>query len=75
MTAPRIPNLFAVPDLKEKLLFTLLCLAIYRLCAHIATPGVIVQVLADFIHRTPVDQKAAGIVTDKLLVFVKFEFH
>jgi preprotein translocase subunit SecY len=51
MTAPRIPNLFAVPELKEKLLFTLLCLAIYRLGAHIATPGVNVQVLADFIQR------------------------
>jgi len=51
MTAPRIPNLFAVPELKEKLLFTLLCLAIYRGGAHIATPGVDVQVLADFIRN------------------------
>ncbi|MFQ6046441.1 MAG: preprotein translocase subunit SecY [Gemmatimonadales bacterium] len=51
MTAPRIPNLFAVPELKEKLLFTLLCLAIYRAGAHIATPGVDVQVLADFIRN------------------------
>jgi preprotein translocase subunit SecY len=51
MTAPRIPNLFAVPELKEKLLFTLMCLAIYRLGAHIATPGVDVQVLADFIRN------------------------
>ena len=45
MTASRIPNLFAVPELKEKLLFTLMCLAIYRGGAHIATPGVDVQVL------------------------------
>ena len=51
MTAPRIPNLFAVPELKEKLLFTLMCLAIYRAGAHIATPGVNVQVLADFIRN------------------------
>ncbi|MEJ2238183.1 MAG: preprotein translocase subunit SecY [Gemmatimonadales bacterium] len=50
MTAPRIPNVFAVPELKEKLLFTLMCLAIYRLGAHIATPGVNVQVLADFVR-------------------------
>jgi preprotein translocase subunit SecY len=50
MTSPRIPNLFAVPELKEKLLFTLMCLAIYRLGAHIATPGVNVQVLADFVR-------------------------
>ncbi len=51
MTAPRIPNLFAVPELKEKILFTLLCLAVYRAGAHIATPMVNVQVLADFIRN------------------------
>jgi preprotein translocase subunit SecY len=51
MAAPRIPNLFAVPELKEKLLFTLLCLTVYRAGAHIATPGVDVQVLADFIRN------------------------
>jgi preprotein translocase subunit SecY len=51
MTGPRIPNLFAVPELKEKLLFTLMALAIYRLGAHIATPGVNVQVLADFVRN------------------------
>ncbi|MGH7752257.1 MAG: preprotein translocase subunit SecY [Gemmatimonadales bacterium] len=50
MTAPRIPNLFAVPELKEKILFTLMCLAVYRAGAHIATPGVNVQVLSDFVR-------------------------
>src|SRR2546429_6568624 len=51
MTAPQIPNLFKVPELKEKILFTLLCLLIYRLGAHIATPGVNVQALADFLKN------------------------
>src|SRR5690242_8472415 len=51
MTAPRIPNLFKVPELKEKILFTLLCLLVYRVGAHIATPGVNVQALADFLHN------------------------
>ena len=41
-----IPNLFKVPELKEKLLFTFLCLVIYRIGAHIATPGVNVDALA-----------------------------
>ncbi len=50
MTAPRIPNLFKVPELKEKLLFTLLCLVIYRVGAHIATPGVNVQAIADYMQ-------------------------
>jgi len=48
VTSP-IPNLFKVPELKEKLLFTLLCLVVYRIGAHIATPGVNVDALADFL--------------------------
>ena len=51
MTGPRIPNLWAVPELKEKILFTFLVLVIYRLGAHIATPGVNVQVMADFMQN------------------------
>ena len=52
MTAPRIPNLFKVPELKEKILFTLLCLLIYRLGAHIATPGVNVTAMADYLRTS-----------------------
>src|SRR2546430_4736368 len=51
MTAPRLPNLFKVPELKEKILFTLLCLVVYRVGAHIATPGVNVQALADYLRN------------------------
>lgn len=51
MTAPRIPNLFRVPELKEKIIFTLICLVVYRAGAHIATPWVNIQVLADFIRN------------------------
>ncbi|HSJ09928.1 MAG TPA: preprotein translocase subunit SecY [Longimicrobiales bacterium] len=35
-----IPNLFKVPELKEKILFTLMVLLIYRFGAHITVPGV-----------------------------------
>lgn len=55
MTGPRIPNLWAVPELKDKILFTFMCLVIYRLGAHIATPGVNVQVLADFVLNQGAD--------------------
>src|SRR5438067_731387 len=51
MTAPRLPNLFKVPELKEKILFTLLCLVVYRVGAHIATPGVNIQALADYLKN------------------------
>jgi preprotein translocase subunit SecY len=39
MASP-IPNLFKVPELKEKILFTLMVLLIYRVGAHITVPGV-----------------------------------
>ncbi len=52
MTAPRVPNLTIDPELKRKLLFTLLALVIYRVGAHIAAPGVNVQALADFIRNS-----------------------
>jgi preprotein translocase subunit SecY len=51
MTAPRFPNFFRDPELKSKIIFTLICLGIYRAGAHIATPGVNVQVLADFMRN------------------------
>jgi len=40
-----IPSLWRIPELKEKILFTLLCLAVYRLGAHITVPGVDVVAL------------------------------
>jgi preprotein translocase subunit SecY len=40
-----IPNLFRVPELKEKILFTLLMLLIYRIGAHITVPGLDVGAL------------------------------
>ncbi|HEY6854490.1 MAG TPA: preprotein translocase subunit SecY, partial [Gemmatimonadales bacterium] len=50
MTAPQIPNLFKVPELKEKILFTLLCLVVYRVGAHIVTPGVNASALANYLQ-------------------------
>ena len=43
--ASAIPRIFQVPELKEKILFTLMCLAIYRLGSHITTPGVDIRAL------------------------------
>ena len=40
-----IPNLFRVPELKEKILFTLMILLIYRFGAHITVAGVDVGIL------------------------------
>ena len=66
--AQAIPNLFKVPELKEKILFTLLCLAIYRLGSHITTPGVDVPALrADTARHGPALERAApAVFTDWL---------
>jgi preprotein translocase subunit SecY len=40
-----VANLFRVPELKEKILFTLMILLIYRIGAHITVPGLDVGVL------------------------------
>src|ERR1700674_1019042 len=36
----KLANIFRIPDLRKRILFTLAMLAIYRLGGHIATPGV-----------------------------------
>src|SRR5687768_9032188 len=41
-----IKNLFAVPDLRNRILFTLALLGVYRIGSHIPTPGVNTQALA-----------------------------
>lgn len=51
MTAPQLPNPFKIPELKEKLLFTLLCLMLYRIGAHITVPGVDAQATIDFFRN------------------------
>jgi len=38
--ASAVSNIFKTPELKEKILFTLLCLFIYRIGAHVTAPGV-----------------------------------
>src|SRR5882672_10595435 len=49
---PNWMNVFRFPeDLWEKFSVTFICLLIYRVGAHIATPGVNVQALADFLRN------------------------
>src|SRR5258708_29320032 len=46
--AAAVSNVFKTPELKDKILFTLLCLLVYRIGAHITAPGVDVLALQDF---------------------------
>jgi len=36
----KLANIFRVPDLRKRVLFTLALLAVYRLGSHIPTPGI-----------------------------------
>ena len=41
-------NAFKVPDLRKKILFTLMIIAVYRLGAHVPTPGIDVEAAQKF---------------------------
>src|SRR5579859_7475184 len=45
-----IANVFRIPDLRKRLLFTLGLLAVYRLGGHIPTPGINLQQWANFFN-------------------------
>ncbi len=44
----KFANIFRIPDLRKRVLFTLFILAIYRLGSHIPTPGVNTKLLEQF---------------------------
>jgi len=44
-------NIFKIPDLRKRIGFTLLLLAVYRLGAHIPTPGIDANKLAQFFNQ------------------------
>jgi preprotein translocase subunit SecY len=46
--AQAVQNIFRTPELKDKILFTLLCLLVYRIGAHVTAPGVNAVALSDF---------------------------
>jgi preprotein translocase subunit SecY len=46
----KFANIFRIPDLRKRVLFTLAMLAVYRLGAHIPTPGVNATALEQFFN-------------------------
>ena len=47
----KIRNIFRIPDLRKRVLFTLGILAVYRLGSQIPTPGVNLKLLAQFFDQ------------------------
>jgi len=46
-----VANMFRIPDLRKRILFTLGLLAVYRLGGHIPTPGINSNRLAEFFQQ------------------------
>ncbi len=44
-------NIFNIPELRKRLLFTFLLLAVYRIGAHIPTPGIDGARLSEYLHQ------------------------
>jgi preprotein translocase subunit SecY len=47
----KIANIFRIPDLRKRVFFTLGLLAVYRLGAHIPTPGINADMLAQYFQQ------------------------
>ncbi len=47
----KLANIFRVPDLRKRVLFTLAMLAVYRFGAHIPTPGINTKLLEQFFQQ------------------------
>src|SRR5436305_5292460 len=57
--AAAVSNIFKTPELKEKILFTLLCLLLYRIGAHVTVPGVNPTELVNFFQQ---QQNSGGLL-------------
>src|SRR2546423_2232073 len=49
--ATAVRNIWNTTELKDKILFTLLCLLVYRIGAHVTAPGVNPQALVEFFRN------------------------
>src|SRR6266478_6222205 len=57
-----VRNIFAVPDLRRRVFFTLAMLAIYRLGSHVRTPGIDPDALAALWTRGDLQRSLAGVM-------------
>ena len=46
-----LQNIFKIPELRQRILFTLAMLAVYRMGAHIPTPGINNEALGEFLRE------------------------
>jgi preprotein translocase subunit SecY len=56
-----VPNIFKIPDLRNKILFTLGMVIVYRLGTHIPTPGINAQALGALLNSPQFKGSAFGL--------------
>ena len=64
-----ILNIFKIPDLRNKVLFTIGMLAVYRIGFWIPVPGIDQTALAELMQRQSTEGNAAGRVLDFVQIF------
>ena len=57
-----IRNIFIIPDLRKRVLFTLAMLAVYRIGSHIRTPGIDPVALKDLWERGDLQRSLVGVL-------------
>lgn len=57
-----VRNIFAVPDLRRRVFFTLAMLAVYRFGSHVRTPGIDPEALAALWERGDLQRSLAGVM-------------
>jgi preprotein translocase subunit SecY len=57
-----VRNIFAVPDLRKRVFFTLAMLAVYRLGSHVRTPGIDADALAALWNTGDLQRSLAGVM-------------
>jgi preprotein translocase subunit SecY len=68
-------NVFRIPELRNKVLFTLGLLAVYRIGFWIPIPGVNQQQLVDFFQKTGGDSSGFGRLANYMAIFSGGTFH
>lgn len=57
-----VRNIFIIPDLRKRVLFTLAMLAVYRIGSHIRTPGIDPVALKDLWERGDLQRSLVGVL-------------
>ena len=74
----KLANVFRIPDLRKRIMFTLGLLAVYRLGGHIPTPGINADLLQQFFEQNRKIVMGFGVLrpfADRLPIMIGRRIH